>query len=397
MQSIGLLGFIVWSQMALQRIKILIIINGRELLVKREKYVKYLSPNLAKCWNSYNLFSSFINKWAIKISTYLYSTFESMISQLIFSYSENLNKYSLELISSHSEKKDTQSAGLYTKVLVNKPSETQRKDSQLLDTTWIYWFVGFIEGDGAIQYYDKTGPLLVLTQKEGKIQYNIKEKQNIGRITYNKKNDYYRWIVNKKTDIQLILEILNGRLVLQKRANQLKKWINWLRYNDPINYSQLLLQPQVSPSIYNAWLSGFTDAEGCFNVNIVKRSKTCTGYRVQQRYILDQKSSKSELTSISTIIFNNVGKVSIRKSISKDMYRYSVTSFKSQTLIIDYFTKYPQKTKKQIDYNKWSYIHTMVQNKEHLSELGLIKIRNLKKEINLGNSQNRGIGHSLKK
>lgn len=54
------------------------------------------------------------------------------------------------------------------------------------------------------------------------------------------------------------------------------------------------------PSLNDAWLSGFTDAEGTFNVNITKRENTVTGYRVQLRYILDKKNA---LDLIYLVIF----------------------------------------------------------------------------------------------
>jgi hypothetical protein len=70
-------------------------------------------------------------------------------------------------------------------------------------------------------------------------------------------------------------------------------------------------------SLKDGWLSGFTDAEVTFNVNITKRATTVTGYRVQLRYLLDQKYAIDLLTHISTLFEH--GKVIVR---STDMYRY---------------------------------------------------------------------------
>ena len=59
-----------------------------------------------------------------------------------------------------------------------------------------------------------------------------------------------------------------------------------------------------------------------FNINITKRDNTKTGYRVQLRYLLDQKYAKELLTLIKNLF--NHGKVILRK---EDMYRYYCDTF----------------------------------------------------------------------
>lgn len=39
----------------------------------------------------------------------------------------------------------------------------------------------------------------------------------------------------------------------------------------------------------SAWLSGFVDAEGCFNVLIRARSAAIVGFRTSLRFLLDQQ------------------------------------------------------------------------------------------------------------
>lgn len=52
-----------------------------------------------------------------------------------------------------------------------------------IDDEWLDWFVGFVEGDGAI--LGKRGRTeLVITQKDIQVLLKIKEKLNMGRITY---------------------------------------------------------------------------------------------------------------------------------------------------------------------------------------------------------------------
>ena len=71
---------------------------------------------------------------------------------------------------------------------------------------------------------------------------------------------------------------------------------------------------------------------GTFNINITKRDNTKTGYRVQLRYLLDQKYAMELLTLIKTLF--NHGKVIVRK---EDMYRYYCDTFVGLASIIAYF------------------------------------------------------------
>ena len=68
------------------------------------------------------------------------------------------------------------------------------------------------------------------------------------------------------------------------------------------------------------WLSGFTDAEGCFNVSITANSRYTLGHVIKMRYILDQKDS---------VILNKVyelfgfGKVTLRSGTRGCLSLYS--------------------------------------------------------------------------
>jgi hypothetical protein len=61
-------------------------------------------------------------------------------------------------------------------------------------------------------------------------------------------------------------------LVLDKRKVQVRKWLDTLNIKQQDNY--------VLPMLNNSWLSGFIDAEGCFNVTLFKRKSMALGYQV---------------------------------------------------------------------------------------------------------------------
>jgi hypothetical protein len=103
------------------------------------------------------------------------------------------------------------------------------------------------------------------------------------------------------------------------------------------------------PSLSDAWLSGFTDAEGCFNVNIEKRLHTKTGHRVIIRFLLDQKEALNLFLHIQDLFGH--GQVNLRSNTNY-IYRYHVNTFKGLITVRNYFLTYPLKTKKKESFNK---------------------------------------------
>ena len=53
--------------------------------------------------------------------------------------------------------------------------------------------------------------------------------------------------------------------------------------------------------------------------------------------------------------------------------------------MINYFDQYHLLSSKHLNYLKWRKAYILIQNKEHLTELGLEQITKLKKTMNRGN------------
>lgn len=353
--SIGILGFIVWS----------FYLNYKVVALP---YCEVRVINIAVCWNSLVLIGTFNSKNLISYtqsarnrntSTNRSST---RSSETTCNTSFNLNKFNYHFKNNY-----------------NLPSP---------DYNWLIWFIGFVEGDGAILCY-KNRPNFVLTQKEGRILYHIKEVLGFGNVKYyyTSSGGYYRYIVSDLRNIKTLALLFNGNLVLKHRIRQLSEWFKVLGLN--LEY----ISTPVLPTLNDAWLSGFTDAEGCFNVNISSRLNTITGYRVSLRFLLDQKNAKHILEYIRNLF--GFGKVTLR-SDTNQVYRFSIDSFKGLINVRDYFLTYPLRTKKAISFRKWNEVYTMRLNKEHLSLKGLNKIKSISKEINLNNRETIKTGSSNK-
>lgn len=394
MASIAFLGFLVWSQMMASSF---IFIN---------KWCKYF----AICWNSLVLINT------LKCKNLINYTW-SAGNQLIFNYIINKIYYLINIIY------------YLINIITLRSSETIRKTSNFnydifnkylfinkninISDNWLTWFIGFSEGDGALLNYNNNLKF-ILTQKDSTILYEIKNTLNMGTVTtYQKnKNSFSRLIITNPYDIFLLTLMFNGNLVLNHRINQLDKWINIIniKYKYLLNTStayvgceannnilsinnkgiKLINKPQII-TLNDSWLSGFTDAEGCFNVTIIKNNRYSLGYVIKLRFILDQ-NDKLALNNIK-VLFNK-GKVSLRTN-SVNHYRYTITSYSGLIDIYNYFNIFTLKTNKNKSFIKWSIIYNMILNKEHLSIKGLNKINIIKTEINLNNSINKKIGKKL--
>nr|YP_009574360.1 hypothetical protein [Arthrobotrys musiformis]QBM31476.1 hypothetical protein [Arthrobotrys musiformis]QBM31552.1 hypothetical protein [Arthrobotrys musiformis]QBM31628.1 hypothetical protein [Arthrobotrys musiformis] len=99
--------------------------------------------------------------------------------------------------------------------------------------------------------------------------------------------------------------------------------------------------------------------------------------RINARFVIDQKE-ESILLHIKNIF--NCGNVN--NTGVGDIYRFSNGSLKGNKVTVDYFNKFCLKTKKQNAFKKWCNIRIILLAKEHLTPLGLIKMRELIKDVN---------------
>ena len=354
MMSIGVLGFVVWSW-----------------VLASPRGDAWTYNNFAICWNGLVLIGTLNGKNSI-------------------SYTQSAGNLSL-----YSSESKTQSASETTRETSFNFSAFRLYYNTLfgnagleLSNNWLTWFIGFVEGDGAIQTYaNGTRVRFVLTQKESAILFHIQKKLGLGQVKHfpqgksGNQNDFYRLIVDNPSHILLLAFLFNGNLALVHRIQQLSLWVQVLNKRFGTN-TILYINTSVYFTLQDAWLSGFTDAEGCFNVTITSNARYALGQVIKMRYLLDQKDN-----CILLVIQNlfGFGKVTLR-SKTDGVYRYTATGFKSMNDVISYFNVFPLLTKKARSFEKWSTIHNLVSNKLHLTEQGLAQVRVLSKKINNNNS-----------
>ena len=395
MMSIGVLGFVVWSQWL-------------AFLIGDYKVI-----NSTVGWNGY-LFLFTINS----ISFICYRKLGNLLDTF---YSSNANR-------------NTQSAGNLSSLKQDKwgSPETIRGNTYNLfkenfayffkqefskDNVWLSWFIGFLEGDGAILEH-KGRASLVISQRDSKVLYEIHEVLKLGVVKsfYDDKGNkiYSRYILTDNKGVYLLYLLLNGNLVLQARVNQLSKWyialFNAIKFEFSLFYSKdlpIFIQSCKEPTLNDAWLSGFTDAEGCFSVKI--NNAKHKSY-VQVIFILDQKNAEVVLNKIAYLLCTTaIAKLrTVNKCIKNQnltdyvntMFRLSVycNDRKKPTcsIISNYFNKYPLKTSKQESFKKWQTIFEIVANNQPLTPETLHLVRDIRHNMNKFTIENKPIGYASK-
>lgn len=131
------------------------------------------------------------------------------------------------------------------------------------------------------------------------------------------------------------------------------------------------------------WVTGFTDAEGCFSVIIEISKEFKKKVRVSfeiNLHVMD----KEILYKIQS--FFGVGAVYIREDRKLAVYRVTNANY-IKDVIIPHFTNFPLNSKKRLDFLLWSEVIKLILNKDHLTPDGFLKVLSYYASINRGVSK----------
>lgn len=324
-----------------------------------------------------------------------------MVMPALFGGFGNFSKYDkLCLLYSISGKENVndlnglKSAFNQNQVFISGLKQLNMKDPILLGS----YLAGLIEGDGSIIV-----PIKTETKKKAypfiRICFGMNDKPLAlhlqsklgGRVVVNKGLTYVEWIINKQTELLLVCELINGYFRTPKieALHRLISYFN-LKYNTVLELKGL----DQSDLSSNDWLSGFSDADGNFSINITKRKKTkrtAIYFRIElqqthKKYVNSELCSGSFFGICSKLAsFFNVTLYSrTRKQGDKEFYFFMVMAHNvnSHIIVCNYFDTYPLFSSKYLNYQDWRLVHKMQLNKEHLTVNGETKCVIIKQRFN---------------
>lgn len=339
MLSIGLLGFIVWA---------FTLCDGLLLVVKsNETTLPYAGTGLS------------------------FQSFDSFFFDQIEKSEKLPNQQETSLQGGSSETK-TQSPFSFTSLHTHVPQHIKKYDCSFLE-----WFVGFTEGDGSFVVNNVNNrPTFCINQKDPKVLYYIRTNLGFGQV----KNygNFFRYVVSKRQHLHLLLILFSGNLVLRKTNARFVSWrAAFLKYYK-IAETDSFSTACPTPTLEDAWVSGFIDAEGCFD------ARWCSAKRstMRLRFSIKQAGEPALMQSMQKLARSQ------HPANKETLWGVIVTSGLVQTFVIDahcnipilraYLKKFPLRSIKQIAFTKWQKLFNLVLLKSTNAQ----KLAQLKESIN---------------
>jgi len=147
-----------------------------------------------------------------------------------------------------------------------------------------------------------------------------------------------------------------------------------------------ILKPEISLSknIEPLWLTGFTDAKGCFSIVIFKSKISKNGEVAKLCFILTQ-SIKDECLIKSLIEYLGCGYTSLD---NKGTIDFNVSDFSSiKDIIIPFYKKYCLHGNNNSDFTDFSKVVSLIKKKKHLTQKGFDEIKKIRDKMNIKRKQ----------
>jgi len=330
---------------------------------------------------------------------------------LRFTLMDYENSYQIKILSKQLNK------SRYYNTLAVKQTNTPL-DNEIKMNPW--FFTGFTDGEGCFlinitksnNYVNDWGARATfkigLAKKDLPILYRIHSFLGVGNITTRDFSCSYA--IQSIKDLQVLIDHFDKYpLMTQKGADYLlfkrafiliknkehlsleglrkivaiKASINWgISLANKEAFPNTI--PVTRPSILDFkfkdpnWLAGFTSAEGCFLVRIIKTSNRRIGYQVQLVFKLVQHSRDEQMMK-SLIDYLGCGTVNVHNKAVE--YRISKLDDLNNKLIPIY-QKFPIQGIKLLDYFDFLSVLQLMNKNYHLTEEGLNQIWKIKEGMN---------------
>lgn len=167
-------------------------------------------------------------------------------------------------------------------------------------------------------------------------------------------------------------------LVTTKNGSQLRHSTTKNRFGDLVG--------RAIPVLSADYIVGLVDGEGCFYVNVSDSKRYKAGARIELCFHIKLKARDRELLERVKETLG-CGAVYFQRELRQNhtqCYRYTVAAHHDiVNTIIPFFMKHPlQSPSKRKSFELFVQIVELVEQKQHLSEQGIHKIRQLKIQIN---------------
>lgn len=205
-----------------------------------------------------------------------------------------------------------------------------------------------------------------------------------GTIRHKVKNHAYVLTITSISGLIKIIGLINGYLRTPKisRFNDMIRWINQSTGSTISTHGV-----DTSDLSHNAWLSGFVEADGSFDIRVSLANAGALKNRVSARLRLEQRmtdpnthvSYEDIMSSIATALGITLS-MSIHNGVQ--YYMLNASSTNSRALITSYFAQFPLFSSKHLNYLDWLVCNELINRGEHVTEKGRAQALLLKSGMN---------------
>ena len=129
------------------------------------------------------------------------------------------------------------------------------------------------------------------------------------------------------------------------------------------------------------WITGFVDGEGCFFVGINPHAEMTSGFQVLPEFTVVQHERDVQILHALKAHFE----CGVVRNNHGDRMAYRVRGLEHlRQYIVPFFIKHPLKTKKNVDFHKFTSILRLMEEGVHLTPEGVERIRAIAAQMNRG-------------
>ena len=264
--------------------------------------------------------------------------------------------------------------------------------------SFLEWFVGFSEGDGSFICTTNKRNIFIINQKHIKVLTHLRSELGFGRVSQLK--GYARYTVADMLSVERLIAIFNGNLTLNKTQKRFSLWLCQRNAKTASMENNVIQDISLKPKLVlcdsllesSHWLSGFIDAEGCFNAQKIQDQRYSLSYRVRLRFCLDQHDEEQILISIRN--FLGGGSVAVRRKVAKSlqedtllssfhddnyMWRLSTWSCSTHQKLQKYLSTHKLLSPKNVDMVRFFSLYNYIINRKRIPWTGkvLSRVENL--------------------
>ena len=258
-----------------------------------------------------------------------------------------------------------------------KKYNTHLPNNKIPSENFLTWLVGFTEGEGSFIVNNRGDLAFVITQAtiDKQVLEFIQEILGFGKVIPQSAITS-RYVTQNKKEIDIIVSLFNGNLVLPKRQETFDLFVKG--FNKWVIKGRILLEPVVInnrpilPTLNDAWFAGFTDGEGCFTCSIGEKRGFSFNFNISQKWEINL----TVLEHFSVLFKNGI----VSRHSEENTYEFRLGGVNNCKNVFSYFDKYTLYTKKSLSYKLWKDIHNDLVNKDHLDD-GILRTAQKRREM----------------